>query len=292
MRSSRPASRTSASSPSHCRSEEAAIATHLKFSRDDSAFADNLRGNLAGSLLLHALVAALVLGSAFLFHKKGTSWGDNAMTAGAIEAKMVSSIPLPPKQRDLDTGVLTSETPSPAPIIAKEKTVPPPSPKEVAIPEKITKPIKTAEKPAPEPPKHPQPVPPQPTKATTGETAGIRIPQATMQLKNGTASITVEDRSFGERFAYYINIVNRKVSQGWYVQEADPTASEGKRATIVFDINRDGMPSNIRMGTRSGSPSLDTSALRAVQRVQDEGFGPLPQGDRITVEFSFIYRRQ
>ncbi len=238
------------------------------------------------------LVAALILGSAFLFYKKGASWGDNAMTAGAIQANMVSSIPLPPKQRDLDTGVLTSETPSPAPVITKEKTEPPPSPKEIAIPEKITKPIKTAEKPAPEPPKHPQPIPPQPTKAVTGETAGIRIPQATMQLKNGTASVTVEDRSFGERFAYYINIVNRKVSQGWYVQEADPVASEGKRATIIFDINRDGMPSNIRMGTRSGSSSLDTSALRAVQRVQDEGFGPLPQGDHITVEFSFIYRRQ
>jgi protein TonB len=291
MPSSRPASPTSASSPSLCRSEEVDIATHVKFSRSD-AQGENLGGNLVGSLLLHGAVAAVILGWAFFFHSRSSRWGENASSAGAIQATMVAALPLPAKQRELDTGVLTSEAPSPAPVVTKERTEPPPNPKEIPIPEKITKPIKTAEKPAPTPPKHVQPAPPQPTKAVTGETAGIRIPQATMQLKNGTASITVADRSFGERFAYYINIVNRKVTQGWYMQEADPRASEGKHATIVFDINRDGIPSNIRIGERSGSPSLDTSALRAVQRVQDEGFGPLPQGDHITVEFGFNYHLQ
>ena len=203
---------------------------------------------------------------------------------------MVSSLPLPPKQRELDTGVLTSETPSPAPDTTKEKTEPPPSPNELAIPEKITKPIKTAEKAAPAPPKHIQPVPPQPMKATTGETAGVRIPQATMEMKNGTASVSIEDRTFGERFAYYIKIVNTKVAQNWYTQEADPRASNGKSVTLVFDINRDGTPSNARVETRSGSPSLDLSAMRAVQRV--EGFGPLPQGDHITVEYTFHFQLQ
>lgn len=203
---------------------------------------------------------------------------------------MVSSLPLPPRQRELDTGVLTSEAPSPAPLIAKEKTEPPPSPKEIPIPTKAVKPPKVAEKATPQPPKHVQPVPPQPKKATTGETAGIRVPEATMQLKNGAASVNVQDRAFGARFAYYVNIVNKTVAQNWYTQEADPVASNGKRVTVVFDINRQGVPSNVRIETRSGSPTLDTSAVRAVQRV--EGFGPLPQGDHITVEYSFDYRRQ
>ena len=48
---------------------------------------------------------------------------------------MVSSLPLPPKQPTLDTGVLTSDTPSPAPVITKEKTEPPPKPDELAIPD-------------------------------------------------------------------------------------------------------------------------------------------------------------
>jgi len=203
---------------------------------------------------------------------------------------MVSSIPLPPTQRTLDTGVLTSEAPSPAPIVTKERTEPPPAPNEVAIPEKITKPIKTADKPTPAPPKHIQPVTPPPTKAVTGETAGIRIAQSTLEVKNGTASVSVEDRTFGARFAYYVNIVNSKVAQNWLTGEADPRTSLGKSTTIVFDINREGVPSNARVETRSGSPTLDLSAMRAVQRV--DGFGPLPQGDHITVEYTFHFQPQ
>jgi protein TonB len=288
MQSSRPASPISASSPSRSKSEDAAIATQLQYSRDTST-SDKLGGNLVGSLALHALVAALIFGSAYIFHSRHSSWGEQAANAGAIQATMVSSLPLPPRQRALDTGVLTSEAPSPAPLIAKEQTVPPPTLKEIPIPTKAAKPPKVAPKETPAPPKHVQPAPPT-QKATTGETAGIRIPEATMQIKNGTASVSVQDRAFGARFAYYVNIVNRTVAQNWYTQEADPVASNGKRVTIVFDINREGVPSNARIETRSGSPSLDTSAVRAVQRV--EGFGPLPQGDHITVEYSFDYRRQ
>ena len=110
-----------------------------------------------------------------------------------------------------------------------------------------------------------------------------------MQLKNGTASVSVEDRAFGSRYAYYVGIVNRTVAQNWYTQEADPRSSQGKRAIVSFDIDRDGIPSNAHLTQRSGSPSLDQSALRAVQRV--EGFGPLPAGDHITVDYAFDYRQ-
>lgn len=258
----------------------------LSWNPDESFVEENLRGKFIGSLILHATVAAMITGLAW-FHDRGHSWGENAETAGAIQATMVASLPLPPKQRELDTGVLTSENPSPAPLIAPEKAEPPPMPEAIPIPQKMTKPPKVAEKPTPAPPKHPQPTPPQPTKAATGETAGIRIPQSTLELKNGTASAMVQDRTFGSRFAYYVNIVNRTVAQNWYTQEADPRASVGKSVTVLFDIDRSGAPSNPRIETRSGSPSLDQSALRAVQRV--EGFGPLPAGDHITVEYTFHY---
>jgi protein TonB len=257
----------------------------LSWNPDEQFAEDNLRKNFFGSLILHLAVAAAITALAY-FHNRGHSWGEDASTAGAIQATMVSSLPLPPKQRELDTGVLTSDNPSPAPLIAPEKTEPPPDPHEVALPEKA-KPPKVAEKPTPAPPKHPQPVPPQPNKAATGETAGIRVPQSTLELKNGTASAMVQDRTFGSRFAYYVNIVNRTVAQNWYTQEADPRASIGKSVTVLFDIDRAGTPSNARIETRSGSPSLDQSALRAVQRV--DGFGPLPAGDHITVEYTFHY---
>lgn len=257
----------------------------LSWNPDEQFAEESLRKNFVGSLILHLAVAAAIAGLAY-FHDRGHSWGEDASTAGAIQATMVASLPLPPKQRSLDTGVLTSDNPSPAPLIAPEKTEPPPQPHEVAIPEKA-KPPKVAEKPTPAPPKHPQPTPPQPNKAATGETAGIRIPQSTLEMKNGTASAMVQDRAFGSRFAYYVNIVNRTVAQNWYTQEADPRSSVGKSVTVLFDIDRAGTPSNPRLETRSGSPSLDQSALRAVQRV--EGFGPLPAGDHITVEYTFHY---
>ena len=284
MPSSKPALPTSASSPSRFKSEEGDIATTLTFDRH-SDNDDKLGANFVGSIVFHGLIAAAILGWAFLFHTSGHNWGENASNAGAIQATMVSSLPLPPTQRTLDSGVLTSEAPSPAPVITKERTEPPPAPNEVAIPEKITKPIKTADKPTPAPPKHIQPVTPPPTKAVTGETAGVRIAQSTLEVKNGTASVSVEDRTFGQRFAYYVNIVNSKVAQNWYTSEADPRTSIGKSTTIIFDINREGVPSNARVETSSGSPTLDLSAMRAVQRV--DGFGPLPQGDHITVEYTF-----
>lgn len=230
-----------------------------------------------------------MLGSAFLFNH-GAQWGENASSVGAIQATMVNALPLPPKQPENDQNVLTSETPSPAPVQTKEQTQPPPKPDELAIPEKIKKQPKVAERTEPTPPKHIQPTPPQPTKAQTGETSGVRIPDATTQLRNGTAAVSVTDRTFGARFAYYIRIVNTRVAQNWFTYEADPRTSNGKSVTIVFDIDRSGEPSNARVEFPSGSPTLDQSALHAVQRV--DTFGPLPAGDHITVEYTFHLRLQ
>ncbi len=267
------------------------VAEWTRGRRDHAVFPTRERLHLGISAAGHVGLVALLGLSALIFHPRGKSWGDKAATAGAVQATMVAALPLPAKQPVDAEKVLASESPSPAPVVTKERTEPPPSPRDIPVVVKQPpKPAKIAAKAAPEPPKHAELKPPPPTKAATGESSGMRIAQATMQMKNGTASATVEDRSFGARFAYYVEAVNRRVSQNWYTQEADPRASEGKRVVVLFDIDREGAPSNVRVQTRSGSPSLDTSAVRAVQRV--EGFGPLPQGDHITVEFAFDYRQQ
>jgi protein TonB len=57
---------------------------------------------------------------------------------------------------------------------------------------------------------------------------------------------------------------------------------------VIFVIARDGTVNNIRLSQSSGSPTLDTSAVRAVQRV--ETFGPLPpgySGSNVSVEYTF-----
>ena len=54
---------------------------------------------------------------------------------------------------------------------------------------------------------------------------------------------------------------------------------------------RDGHPSNVRIEQSSGVPSLDISALQALQRI--DTFGPLPADypdNKISVEYWFDYK--
>lgn len=248
---------------------------------------DKFGSGIAGALVLHLALAGVFVGVALFVHTSSSHWGENAASVGAIQASMVSSIPLPQKYKPVDKSVLTPDNVSPAPAPPpKEEAAPPPRETDVEIKRKAI-PKKIAPVVTPAPPKHPQPAPPTP-KAATGDSAA-QLPESTTQLKNGTATATVQDRTFGNRYAYYVQIVSQKVAQNWYTGEADPHASQGKHVTIVFDIERDGTPANVHVLDKSGSPSLDTSAIRALQRV--DGFGPLPAGNKITVEYTFDYRQ-
>ena len=228
--------------------------------------ANNLGGNFAGSLVLHAAVFGRSLGWALISHTGQQLGRSTTSTPEPFRPPWSSSLPLPPKQRNPDTGSSPRRQPSPAPVQEKEKT------EAVAIarrnrhPNKPTKPVKTAEKNL-EPPKHVQPVP---AAQQSRHRRDRRHPhrQATMQLKNGTASIAVA----GPHLRRPLRLLRQhRQSQGRRVlvhpAMLDPRASEGKRVYLIFDINRDGTPSNVRIGDRSGSPSLDTSAIRALQRV-------------------------
>lgn len=235
---------------------------------------ENLRGNFVGSVFLHAAIFASIFGYAFVFHSSGNSWGDSSAPSSTIQATMVNSIPLPPRQPTNADNVLASETPSPAPPVAKEKAAPPPDPKALAIPEKPTKPLKAAEKPTPAT-EHPQPIKPQPLKAQTGEAPGVRIAMSSTQTRVGTISVGTTDAAFGQRFAFYVAQIKQKVASQWYTTMLDPSA-KGHRVYITFEVGRDGAPSNIRIQQPSGDSTLDQTALRAVQHI--DTFGPLPDG--------------
>ncbi len=262
---------------------------------------DRLGGGFAVALGLHVLVAAALVAAAYFGHAKPDRWGENQASVGAIQASMVSALPLPPRNKPVEKQVLASEDENQAPLPPpKEATEPPPKPTDVLIkakkPPKKQAPLRTEGPPKPQPRSAPsksspakRPLPPPPTpKAQTGETTATQLPQAVSQTRNGTATATVQDRTFGLRYAYYLRLVSQKVSQNWVAAEADPRSSQGKRVTLLFTIDRDGAPGDIRVETRSGSPSLDQSALHAVQRI--DSFGPLPAGNSISIEFSFDYR--
>jgi protein TonB len=74
--------------------------------------------------------------------------------------------------------------------------------------------------------------------------------------------------------------------------EIDPRIAAAQRVYVVFDIARDGHPANVKIEQSSGVPSLDQSAVRALQRI--DTFGPLPSdysGNKVSVEFWFDYKR-
>ena len=280
--------------------------TELLPTRTAAPPAGQTRSGLILALALHALVFIGVGIAAWISHRAHPHFGDANPVAGSIQASMVNALPLPPRQRTLDKEVLTSDKPSIAPTPpppapeppkvkvapAQPKTEPIPRPNDILIPKKVT-----PSKPAPEVHEQPTPVkprpatPPPPTpKATTGETAGVQIPQSITQLKNGTSSITVEERAFGDRYAYYVRLISQKVNQQWEQEQTNvtPGASNGKRATVTFTIERDGTVSEAHVSKKSGSPTLDAAANRSIQRI--DTFGPLPQGSTLTVDFSFDFK--
>ncbi|MGI4831461.1 MAG: TonB family protein [Janthinobacterium lividum] len=271
---------------------------------DDPRDPDQFGTGMTGAVGLHLLLAAGLVASMYLGHHSADRWGENQSSVGAIQASMVSAIPLPSHAKPVEKQVLASEDENQAPLPPpKEATQPPPRPTDVLIRAKTPPPAKPApvhsqappkvqpnSRPTEAPPvKHPQPAPPTP-KAQTGETTATQLPEAISQLKNGTATVSTPDRAFGFRYAYYLRGVSQRVSQNWVASEADARTSQGHRVTLLFDIDRDGNPLNVHVENRSGSPTLDQSAMRAVQRV--DGFGPLPAGNQITIEFSFDYRAQ
>ncbi len=105
-------------------------------------------------------------------------------------------------------------------------------------------------------------------------------------------SFTGGTGDFGSRFGWYVDAVRRKVSDNWMKYEVDPRVDAARRVYIYFEIDRSGSPTNIRVEQSSGVPSLDESAMRALQRI--DTFGPLPpdyQGRYVAVEFWFDYKR-
>lgn len=236
---------------------------------------ERLGAPFAKSMLLHLLIAASFIGYAYMhnfFH--GHEWGSNSLEQGAIQATLVSSAALPlPQDHPPTDNVLATENPSPAPEIPLQKAEPVPLPEAIPIPQKQP-PVKENAKP------HVQPPPPRPeapqkpqNKAVYGEAAPTNMPRATVNAPNANNPVTAGG-DFGSLFPWYVDVIKRKVAQNWYTQEVQPGTAAGASVTVAFDVARDGSVSGVRVFAPSNVASLDSSCLRAVQRV--DTFGPLP----------------
>lgn len=244
--------------------------------------------NLLWSAGLHILVViSIALHIRFWPDGGGGSWGAGG-GGEAMGVTLVSNVPLPStpteKQNVLanDSKGLTQSKPK-----AEENT-----PDAIAIPDKTTK-----KKPKPDTSSKQQKPEPQEEANNVvayGQGGPVSGPYGTFSAAGakGGFGFTGGGGDFGTRYAWYVRVVQQKVSENWLKYEVDPRISEAQRVYISFDVQRDGHPSSVQVEQSSGVPSLDQSAIRAIQRI--DTFGPLPpdySGNKVSVEFWFDYKR-
>jgi periplasmic protein TonB len=245
------------------------------------------KGAILLSAGLHLFVALAIILTVHFRGEQIKTWG--SATAGeAMSANLVSAVPLPQPEEPTANIVATEnkgQTQSlPAPVPKDE-------PKAIPIPlnEPKHKPQKTETTQAEVKPP-PRPVtPPHDNAVPYGAGGPISGPYGAFQSTNVKGGFNFQGGGdFGNRFGWYVQVVNNKVSNNWYTTEIGAAAG-ARRAYILFDINPDGSPGNVRVEQTSGVPALDQSAVRAVQRI--DTFGPTPSGNKVSVEFWFDYQR-
>lgn len=244
---------------------------------------------LAWSAGLHLAFTAFVILYTMFFHGfRGEGWGSGG-GGDAMGATLVASVPLPSAEVQT-TNVLATESKglSKSEPKAQEQT----PPEAVAIPDKNAKikpkPVTSAAK------NKPEPQPENSNQIPYGEGGPVSGPYSMFNAggAKGGFGFTGGGGDFGSRFSYYVQAVQRRVSENWLKYEIDPRITQGNRVYLTFDIERDGSPKNVQIEQSSGVPSLDVSAVRAIQRI--DTFGPLPpeySGNKVSVEFWFDYKR-
>ena len=245
---------------------------------------------LAWSAGVHVgVTAALLLYAAFVTRGTGQTWGAGG-GGEAIGATLVSNVPLavaPSQTQNVLANESKGLTQSQPKIEEKE-----PDAIEIAGRNKKIKPPK---KQITESKVKPQAAPePEENQVAFGEGGPVSGPYGTFGAAGakGGFGVTGAGGDFGTRFASYVMGIQRRISENWMRYEVDPRISSAQRVYVVFDISRDGHPSNVQVEQSSGVPSLDQSAQRAVQRV--DSFGPLPteySGNKVSVEFWFDYKK-
>ena len=249
----------------------------------------NLGRPLALSVGLHlALTGIIVLFGVILPGRPGAMWGAGG-GGDAIGVSLVSTIPLPASSVQTQ-NVLANESKGLSKSQPQEKHE---EPDAIPIPDKATKikpkPVTSASKakPKPEPEEETNQVP-------FGQGGPVSGPYGTFSAAGAKGGFGFQGGGgdFGSAYAWYVRVVQQKVSENWLKYEVDPSIHQANRVYVLFDINRSGQPTNVQIEQSSGVPSLDQSAARAIQRI--DTFGPLPAqyaGNKVTVEFWFDYKR-
>src|ERR1700690_873414 len=244
--------------------------------------------NLAWSAGLHiAIAGSIVLYAVFGSGSRGGTWGAGG-GGEAMGVTLVSSVPLPASATQTQ-NVLANESKGLTQSLPKTQEK---EPEAIPIPDKSAKnkpkPRSSATQQKAQQPEEESNVVP------FGEGGPVSGPYGNFNAggAKGGFGFTGGGGDFGSRFAYYVRVVQQKVSENWLKYEVDPGIADARRVYVTFDIKRDGQPANVEIEQSSGVPSLDQSAVRALQRI--DTFGPLPpdySGNKVSVEYWFDYKK-
>lgn len=245
---------------------------------------------LAWSAGLHVgITAALLVYSAVVSRGSGETWGAGG-GGEAIGATLVSTVPLPANPAQTQ-NVLANESKG---ITQSQPKVEEKEPDAIDIQGKNAK-IKPKKKEETASKEKPQPAPEEESNQVAfGEGGPVSGPYGTFSAAGakGGFGVTGAGGDFGTKYAWYVRVIQQKVSENWLKYEVDPRITSAQRVYITFDVMRDGHPANVSVEQSSGVPSLDISAVRALQRI--DTFGTLPpdySGSKISVEYWFDYKK-
>ena len=251
---------------------------------------DRLGRAIAWSAGLHVgITAALLIYSALLTRTSGDTWGAGG-GGEAIGATLVSTVPLPANPTQTQ-NVLANESKG---LTKSEPKVQEKEPDAIEIQGKNAK-IKPKKKQETASKEKPQPAPEEESNQVAfGEGGPVSGPYGTFSAAGakGGFGISGGGGDFGTKYSWYVHVIQQKVSDNWLKYEVDPRITTAQRVYITFDVTRDGRPANVQVEQSSGVPSLDVSAVRALQRI--DTFGPLPpdySGGKISVEYWFDYKK-
>lgn len=241
---------------------------------------------LRRSAILHVAVTVAIIVSAWIAHgRHGSNWGAGG-GGSAMGVTLVSNVPLPANpvqtQNVLATESKGVSKSQPTPVVEEKEAIP--IPEKNATKKPVKQPTATQRKPAPEPVEEARNVVP------FGE--GGPAKSFSAGAATGGIGFTGTAGDFGARYGWYVQIIAQKTQQSWLAYEVDRRITQAQRVYVTFDIQRDGRPTNVQIEQSSGIPTLDISAVRALQRI--DTFGPLPSdyvGSKVSVEWYFDYNK-
>ncbi len=254
-----------------------------------------IRRTMVYSLLLHGLLAAAILGSAFL-RPRGNPWGGIG-GGGSVKVTLVGSsggIPMPnppvvtPSTAVDSTKGLYKEEPKPKtpepptdakkiPQFEKNKRTPPPS-----------RPSRVFESKTP-PPDNAVPY-------GRGGQPNLPVGSGT-NLGGATGPVSMAGQGGGDfaaRYGWYIDATTRRIESNWnqWSLDAAARASSSLHCAVTFTINRDGSVKDVHITETSGNLSYDNAGLRAVL-----SSSPMPRlpddysGSYVVATYDFPRRR-